>query len=69
MTNPSKHDIYYTQIKTKYLKGLVSTTTSSVATAGKTTIYKSTGLYCDKALEFVDSAGVAYYIPAYIKDN
>jgi len=69
MTNPSKHDLYYTQVKTKYLKGLVSTTTSSVATAGKTTIYLSTGLYCDKALEFIDSAGVTYNIPLYIKGN
>jgi len=69
MTNPNKHDEYYTQLKVKYIKGLVSTTTSSVATAGKGIPYKTTGLYCDKALEFVDSAGVTYYIPTYIKDN
>ena len=64
MTNPTGHDVYFTQVKTKYLKGLVSTATSSVVTTGGTDTY-----YCDKALEFVDSAGATYYIPLYTKGN
>jgi hypothetical protein len=64
MTNPSKHDIYFTQVKTKYLKGLVSSTTALVKSASGGTTY-----YCTKALEIIDSAGVTYNIPLYTKDN
>lgn len=64
MTNPNKTDVYYTTVKAKYLKGLVSNTTSFVKSSAGGTTY-----YCTKALEFVDNAGTTYYIPLFTKGN
>ena len=58
MTNPKGHDIYYTQIKTKYLKGLVAST-GSLADASGTT------LNTDAYIEIEDSDGTTYYLPLY----
>ncbi len=69
MANPSKHDQYFTQLKVKYLTGLVSTATTSVTTTGKTSPSETTHLLCDAALEFIDSDGTVYYLPAYTKGN
>ena len=69
MTNPSKEDQYFTQLKVKYLKGLVSTATTSVVTTGKTLPQTTTHLLCDAAVEFIDSDGTTYYLPAYTKGN
>ena len=60
MALPSHIDEYTTHQKCKYLSGLVSTTTSSVLTAGGDDTYK-----CDASLEIIDSAGTTYYIPLY----
>jgi hypothetical protein len=60
MTNPRKKDVYFTQIKTKYLRGLVETAATSVGTSGVTV----TG-YCSKVLELPCSGGVTYYIPLF----
>jgi len=69
MANPSKEDQYFTQLKVKYVKGLVSTASTSVATAGNNTVTSGDGfsLVCDAALEFIDSAGTTYYTPLYVK--
>lgn len=65
MTNPNGHDEYITQLKTKYIKGLVKTAYTSVATTGESTVYSTGSLKCDTVFETIDSAGTTYYIPAY----
>lgn len=69
MTNPGKSDLYVTQLKTKYLKGLVSTATTSVGTATPAAVNFGNYLTCDVAIEVIDNSGNTYYIPAYGKGN
>ena len=65
MTNPAKEDLYVTQLKTKYLKGLVVSAYTSVATAGESTPYSAASIKCDKILEIIDSSGTTYYTPLF----
>ena len=60
MTNPNSYDQFFTQLKTKYIRGLVSTSTKSNATSGGDTYY------CEAGLDFVDSDGNTYRIPCYL---
>jgi hypothetical protein len=68
-TIPGKHDQYFTELKIKYLRGLVSTVTSSVCTAGKELPSANNKLYCDLALELITDSGTTIYIPGYTKGN
>jgi len=75
MALPSGHDQYFTQLKTKYLTGMVSTTSGSVCTAGAAA--SSTGSYsllatggaaklpCSATMEIKASDGTSYWIPLF----
>jgi len=58
MTNPTGHDVYFTQVKTKYLKGLVTSAGSVIDSSGST-------VSSSYVLEIVNNDGTTLYIPLY----
>ena len=71
-TMPEGHDNYITTLKTKYIRGIVSTSTATVcshssyvAQAGY--LPNAHGIIqCDRKMEVVDNAGNVYYIPLFV---
>ena len=61
----AKEDVYHTTTKTKYLKGIVVSTVTSVATAGEETVTSTGSLRCSKGWFVKDENGTDYIIPLY----